>query len=93
MEELVEKVKREYGIEVRDEDDMTNAWRLVKILEEKGWIVYVITGKGRKQVDAWHPSFGTLFAQFGESPNFGSIVEGILTVALLAKELEGRHKS
>ncbi|WP_297506630.1 hypothetical protein [Thermococcus sp.] len=87
MEELLEKVREKFGIEVA-ENDMGSAWKLVERLEEKGWVVYIITGRGRKQVDAWHENFGTLFAQFGENPNFRSVFEGILTVALLAKELE-----
>nr|WP_209477641.1 hypothetical protein [Thermococcus stetteri] len=88
MNELFEKIREEYGIEIKDEGDMTNAWKLVEILEEKGWVVYIITAKGRKQVDAWHPNFGSLFAQFGETPGFGSILEGICNVALLVRELE-----
>ncbi len=85
MEELVEKVREKFDLEV---NDMADAWKLVEWLEEKGWVVYIITAKDRKQVDAWHPRYGTLFAQFGEVPDFGSILEGVLTVALLAKELE-----
>lgn len=85
MRELIEKVREKFGFEVKD---MADAWRLVEWLEERGWVVYIITAKGRKQVDAWHPNYGTLFAQFGESPNFESILEGILTVSLLAKEIE-----
>ncbi|MCD6523877.1 MAG: hypothetical protein J7K48_02615 [Thermococcus sp.] len=85
MEDLIGKVREKFGFEV---EDMADAWKLVEWLEEKGWVVYIITAKDRKQVDAWHPRYGTLFAQFGEVPNFGSILEGILTVALLAKEIE-----
>ncbi|MEO2152101.1 MAG: hypothetical protein ABGW50_05540 [Thermococcus sp.] len=85
MEELIGKVREEFGLEVKD---MADAWKLVEWLEEREWVVYIITAKNRKQVDAWHPRYGTLFAQFGEVSNFGSILEGILTVALLAKELE-----
>ncbi|MFA4647224.1 hypothetical protein P8X24_08250 [Pyrococcus kukulkanii] len=85
MEELIKEVREKFGIEVRNMED---AWRLVEWLEERGWVVYIITAKDRKQVDAWHSSYGTLFAQFGEIPNFPSILEGILKVALLAKKLE-----
>ncbi|AJC72015.1 hypothetical protein X802_07470 [Thermococcus guaymasensis DSM 11113] len=85
MEDLIGKVREKFDLEV---NDMADAWKLVEWLEEKGWVVYIITAKDRKQVDAWHPRYGTLFAQFGEVPNFGSILEGILTVALLAKEIE-----
>lgn len=88
MSELFEKVKEAYGIEIHDESDMTNAWKLVEILKEKGWVIYVITAKGREQVDAWHPAFGSLFAQFGESPGFKSVLEGICNVALLIRGLE-----
>ena len=88
MRELFKRVKEEFGVEIRNENDMTNAWKLVEVLKEKGWGVYIITARGREQVDAWHANYGTLFAQFGEVPNFGSVLEGILTVALLAKELE-----
>jgi hypothetical protein len=83
--ELIEKVREKFGVSV---ENMADAWKLVEWLEERDWVVYIITAKNRKQVDAWHPSYGTLFAQFGEVPNFESIFEGILTVALLAKELE-----
>lgn len=85
MEELIGKVREKFGFEV---ENMADAWKLVDWLEERGWVVYIITARDRKQVDAWHPNYGTLFAQFGETPNFGSILVGILTVALLAKELE-----
>ncbi|WP_297487179.1 hypothetical protein [Thermococcus sp.] len=88
MEGLFERIREEYGVEIRDGEDMTGAWRLVESLKERGWVVYIITGKGREQVDAWHPNFGSLFAQFGETPNFGSVLEGICTTALLVKELE-----
>ncbi|NJE06142.1 hypothetical protein E3E36_08315 [Thermococcus sp. M36] len=88
MEELFERIRREYGIEIKDKNDMTNAWRLVETLKDSGWVVYIITAKDREQVDAWHPDHGTIFAQFGENPRFKSVMEGILTVALLAKELE-----
>ncbi len=90
MNELFERVREEYGVEIADENDMTNAWKLVEILKEKGWVVYIITAKGREQVDAWHPGFGSLFAQFGETPNFGSVLEGICNIALLVKELEDK---
>ena len=88
MRELIEKVREEYGVEIKDENDMTSAWRLVEILKDKGWVVYVITAKGREQVDAWHPSYGSLYAQFGEIPLFRSIVEGICVTALHVRELE-----
>ncbi|ASJ03465.1 hypothetical protein A3L09_09435 [Thermococcus profundus] len=88
MEGLFERVEREYGVRIEGPEDMGNAWKLIEILKEKGWVVYIITAKGREQVDAWHPDFGSLFAQFGESPNFGSVLEGICNVALLVRELE-----
>ncbi|NJF25643.1 hypothetical protein [Thermococcus sp. Bubb.Bath] len=88
MNELFDKVREEYGIEIRDEGDMTSAWKLVEVLKEKGWVVYIIAAKGREQVDAWHPNFGSLFAQFGETPNFESVLEGICNIALLVRELE-----
>ncbi len=88
MESLFTRAKEEYNVEIRDPTDMTSAWRLVEILEDKGWVIYIITARGRKQVDAWHQNFGSLFAQFGESPHFNSVLEGICTVALLVKELE-----
>jgi hypothetical protein len=90
MNELFERIREEYGIEIQNEEDMTNAWKLVEILKEKGWMVYIITAKGREQVDAWHPKFGSLFAQFGETPNFTSVMDGICNVALLVKELEDK---
>jgi lauroyl/myristoyl acyltransferase len=92
MEDLIQRVREEYGVEIKNEKDMTSAWKLVETLEEKGWVVYIITGKGRKQVDAWHPNFGSLFAQFGENPGFSSILEGICNVALLVRELEKHGK-
>ena len=91
MNELFERVREEYGVEIADENDMTNAWKLIEILKKKGWVVYIITAKGREQVDAWHEKFGSLFAQFGETPNFGSVLEGICSIALLVKELEDKN--
>ncbi|NJE84497.1 hypothetical protein E3E23_01385 [Thermococcus sp. CX2] len=88
MKELFERVKVEYGIEIRDESDMTNAWKLIETLEEKGWVIYIITGRGRKQVDAWHSNYGSLYSQFGDIPAFGSIIEGICATALYIRELE-----
>ena len=88
MEELFRKVREEYGIEIRDEEDMTNAWKLVETLKDKGWVVYIITAKGREQVDAWHPNYGSLYAQFGEIPYFKSVIEGICVTALHVRELE-----
>ncbi|ACJ16061.1 hypothetical protein TON_0574 [Thermococcus onnurineus NA1] len=43
MDELFEAVKSEYGVEIKDERDMTNVWKLIEALEEKGWVVYIIT--------------------------------------------------
>ncbi len=88
MEELFKKIKEEFGIEIRDESDMTNAWKLVEMLKDKGWVVYIITARGREQVDAWHQNYGSLYAQFGETPTFGSVVEGICVTALRVRELE-----
>jgi phosphoserine phosphatase len=88
MKELIEKVREEYGIELNDENDMTGAWKLVEALKEKGWVVYIITAKGREQVDAWHSNYGSLYAQFGEIPLFKNVVEGICVTALHIKELE-----
>ena len=90
MRELLRRIHEEYGIDIKDESDMSSAWKLVEILENKGWVIYIITGRGRKQVDAWHPNFGSLFAQFGENPGFSSILEGICNVSLLVRELEKR---
>ncbi|NJE42218.1 hypothetical protein E3E35_03815 [Thermococcus sp. GR7] len=88
MDELFEAVKSEYGVEIKDESDMTNAWKLIEALEEKGWVVYIITAKDRKQVDAWHPNYGSLYAQFGDIPMFGSIIGGICATALHIRDLE-----
>ncbi len=92
MEDLFTRIKDEYNVEIRDLEDMTSAWRLVDALKEGGWVVYIITSKGRNQVDAWHRDFGSLFAQFGESPQFRSVLEGICNVALLVKEIERSKK-
>ncbi|NJE10180.1 hypothetical protein [Thermococcus sp. MAR1] len=88
MKELFKRVKEEFGVEIRNENDMTNAWKLVEMLKEKGWVVYIITARGREQVDAWHPNYGSLYAQFGEIPYFTSVVEGICVTALRVGELE-----
>jgi hypothetical protein len=88
MSDLFTRIREEYGVEIEGQEDMGNAWKLVEILKEKGWVIYIITARGREQVDAWHPNFGSLFAQFGESPNFSNVVEGICNIALLVKELE-----
>ncbi|NJE03323.1 hypothetical protein [Thermococcus sp. MV11] len=88
MEELFERVKAEFGVEVRNENDMSGAWKLVEMLKDKGWVVYIITARGREQVDAWHPNYGSLYAQFGDIPSFKSVVEGICLTALHVRELE-----
>jgi len=88
MKEVFEKIKAEYGVEIEDENDMTNAWKLVETLKDRGWVVYIITAKGREQVDAWHPNYGSLYAQFGEIPHFTNVVEGICVTALHIRELE-----
>lgn len=88
MEELFTRIQEEYGVKISDEGDMTNAWKLVEVLKEDGWVVYIITAKGREQVDAWHPKYGSLYAQFGEIPHFKSVVEGICVTALTIKELK-----
>jgi len=88
MSELFEKIRAEYGVEIEDENDMTSAWKLVEMLKEDGWVVYIITAKGREQVDAWHPNYGSLYAQFGEIPHFKSVIEGICVTALTIKELK-----
>ncbi|MCD6372365.1 MAG: hypothetical protein J7L37_02275 [Thermococcus sp.] len=88
MKEVFEKIKTEYGIEIENENDMTGAWKLVETLKERGWVVYIITAKGREQVDAWHPSYGSLYAQFGEIPNFRNLMEGICLTSLRIRELE-----
>jgi lauroyl/myristoyl acyltransferase len=88
MKELFEKVRTEYGVEIAGENDMSGAWKLVEMLKEKGWVVYIITARGREQVDAWHPNYGSLYAQFGEIPYFESVVEGICLTALHVRELE-----
>lgn len=88
MNELFEKVCEEFGIEVKDEKDMINVWKLVEMLEDKGWVIYIIMVKGRKQVDVWYFNFGSFFVQFGENFGFGSILEGICNVVLFVRELE-----
>jgi len=88
MEELFTRIQEEYGVKISDEGDMTNAWKLVEVLKEDGWVVYIIPAKGREQVDAWHPKYGSLYAQFGEIPHFKSVVEGICVTALTIKELK-----
>jgi len=88
MEEMLKRVREEFGVEIRDENDIAAAWKLVEALKERGWIVYIITGKGREQVDAWHQGYGSLYAQFGGIPAFRNVVEGICTIALRVREIE-----
>ncbi|WP_457751773.1 hypothetical protein [Thermococcus sp.] len=88
MKELFARIEEKYGVKISDDGDMTNAWKLVEILKEDGWVVYIITAKGREQVDAWHPNYGSLYAQFGEIPHFKNVVEGICITALTIKELK-----
>ncbi len=88
MEDLFTRIKDEYNIEIRDSNDMTSAWKLVEALKEREWVIYIITSKGRNQVDAWHQDFGSLFAQFGKNLQFRSVLEGICNMALLVKGIE-----
>jgi len=90
MEELFERIRKEYGVRISNEGDISGAWKLVELLKENGWVVYIITARGREQVDAWHPKYGSLYAQFGEIPHFKNVVEGICVTALAVKELKER---
>lgn len=85
--ELWDKVRESFGVNIKGHNDISSAWRLVEMIEDRGWIIYIITSKESKKVDAYK-SRTTIFSRYGGVPNFGSIVEGICKTALIIDSYE-----
>lgn len=75
-----------------DTEDMALAWQIVEIMVGKGWRIFLIRDPETIKVDGYKfdDGPGSIFAQYGSSPNFSSIVEGIVKTALIALMTTGK---
>lgn len=93
QEELLDIVNKKFDITIsglEDAKNLSDAWKIVEKLEEKGWRFDIISAKVLKQVDGLRIENGnpvTIFAQYGFSPHFESITEGICKTALIALDI------
>lgn len=93
-EELLRLIDKNYKIKIDDLDDsdgLTEAWLIVQKLLEEGWRIDIQAYEEYKKVDGIYFNEGrptTVFARYGSTPKFDSVVEGILRLALIIKEEE-----
>jgi hypothetical protein len=89
---LLDLVAERFAVKLKGLEDVTclgDAWRIVEKLDHMGWAVDIRNMKGRKIVDAFGFQDGgpiTVFARYGEDPDFGSVSEGICKTALVILE-------
>lgn len=88
-ENLLDLVYKNFGISVSGLDDnsnMSSAWRIIQELVKQGWGIDIRMTEGLINVDGYKfdNGPGTIFAQYGSRPNFGTTVEGICKTALIA---------
>ncbi|MEA3475799.1 MAG: hypothetical protein U9R23_05105 [Candidatus Cloacimonadota bacterium] len=94
--ELLDIVNKRFDITIsglEDAKNLSDAWKIVERLEKKGWRFDIISAKALKQVDGLRLENGnpvTIFAQYGYSPHFESITEGICKTALIALNIMER---
>jgi hypothetical protein len=86
---LLELISKNFGIKVEGLDDtsnMSSAWLIVKKLAQQGWGIDIRLTQELINVDGYKfdDGPGTIFAQHGFRPNFGTTVEGICKTALVA---------
>ncbi len=86
---LLELVEKNFNIKLaglRDEEHLSAAWGIMEILVEKGWGFDIRLGRDLKSVDGYKfdNGPGTIFAQHGNRPYFGSMCEGICKTCLIA---------
>lgn len=87
---LLALVEKNFGVSVNgldDENNLSSAWEIPKILVRKGWIIYVQLRSNLNEVDGFKSGPGTIFAQYGTRPNFNSTTEGICKTGLIALQL------
>lgn len=89
---LLNLIHEKFGITVNGLEDtkhLSEAWKVVEKLEEKGWRIDVMAKKGSREVDGiilGEKGPETIFAQYLDMPNFGSVTEGICKTALIILE-------
>ncbi|WP_462324552.1 hypothetical protein [Desulfoplanes sp.] len=87
--ELLAMVAERFAVELGGLDDVPylgDAWKIVEKLDQMGWAVDIRNMNGRKTVDAFGFRDGgpvTVFARYGEDPDFISVCEGICKTGLV----------
>jgi hypothetical protein len=89
---LLEIVEKNFNIKLsglRDDKHLSVAWGIIDILVEKGWVFDMRRELNMNSVDGFKfkNGPGTIFAQHGHRPNFGSMCEGICKTCLIALAL------
>jgi len=86
---LLDIVEKNFNIKLgglRDEEHLSQAWGIMEILVEKGWGFDMRLDQNLNRVDGYKfdNGPGTIFAQHGSLPYFGSMCEGICKTCLIA---------
>jgi len=86
---LLDIVEKNFNVKLgvlRDEEHLSQAWGIMEILVEKGWSFDMRLDRNLKRVDGYKfdNGPGTIFAQHGSRPYFGSMCEGICKTCLIA---------
>jgi hypothetical protein len=86
---LLDIVEKNFNVKLgglRDEEHLSQAWGIMKILVEKGWGFNMRLDRDLKSVDGYkfENGPGTIFAQHDSRPYFGSMCEGICKTCLIA---------
>lgn len=90
--ELLELINEKFDTKldsIIDEENLSRAWEIVQKLLKKGFRVDVQAYPEYKKVDGIQLKKGsptTIFARYGSTPNFKSVVEGICKLALIIEE-------
>ena len=72
-----------------DEDNLSEAWTIAQKLLQKGYRVDVQAYPEYKKIEGIQIESGsptTIFARYGSTPNFKSVVEGICKLGLIIEE-------
>ncbi len=86
---LLDIVEKNFNVKLgglRDEEHLSQAWGIMEILVKKGWAFDMRLDRNLKRVDGYKfdNGPGTIFAQHGSRPYFGSMCEGICKTCLIA---------
>ncbi|ACN17438.1 hypothetical protein HRM2_43820 [Desulforapulum autotrophicum HRM2] len=86
---LLDIVGKNFNVKLgglRDEEYLTQAWRIMEILVEKGWSFDMRLERNLKRIDGYKfdNGPGTIFAQHGSWPYFDTMCEGICKTCLVA---------